>query len=57
MDIDARNLGSLWSRAINAAMLVGFGAIAGLAFSDWWPAQATDLAQATACERVVAADQ
>jgi hypothetical protein len=57
MGIDTRNPGSLWSRAINAAMLVGFGAIAGLAFSDWWPAQATDLAQATACERVVAADQ
>jgi hypothetical protein len=57
MGIDTRNPGSLWSRAINAAMLVGFGVMAGLALSDWWPAQATDLAQVTACERVVAAGQ
>ena len=57
MSIDTRNPGSLWSRAINAAMLVGFGVMAGLALSDWWPAQATDLAQVTGCEQVVVAGQ
>ena len=57
MATETRNPSSWRSRVVNAALLVGFGVMAGLALSDWWPAQATDLAQVTGCEQVVVAGQ
>jgi hypothetical protein len=57
MATETRNPGLWRSRVVNAALLVGFGVMAGLALSDWWPAQASGLAQVAACERVVAAGQ
>ena len=57
MATETRNPGSWRGRVVNAALLVGFGVMAGLAFSDWWPAQASGLAQVAACEQVVAQRQ
>jgi hypothetical protein len=57
MATETRNPSSWQSRVVNAALLVGFGVMAGLALSDWWPAQASGLVQVAACDQVVAQRQ